>query len=742
MPQRPLRHSLHLRLIGIILLVISPFVVLEVGRSINAHLERQKTQSELSQSLAVSLIGHHERSFLAAQLALATLANAPAVRGTDPQRCMDALVQASERHNGMFVNIARALPDGRVECAHRFSPAQVPTNAMGALERALVSAAPATGAAARSQVHGYPILPLAQPILGDDGQVRAVLMAGVSLNWMERAIEADDRLKGAQVLMTDATGTLLAAQPPQPDLLGERLPRWSIEAQNGADASGSTLLLSLPEADQRLYGFAASPDGLNVAVGLPRLGLEDDVRLRILTSAWFFLSAVALALLISRLFIKAWFLTPLKPLQQAAERISGGNFEDRLGPPYSGPDEIRDLARAFDYMTNSIAERELDLMNSQTQLLVRRQSEERYRTLVDQSPQAIIVLSGGQVVFANDRALILFGAEHSAELVGTPLEDLVTAVSLASLEKALAPAYAGITAPTITETTLCRLDGVSFIAEITAVPVHYNGQSALHVVIRDITARKEMEAHMTQASRLTTLNELAAGLAHELSQPLNILRMASEGMESASPLPLPAPVTERLRLIAEQAKRMGELIDTMRVFSHSDPGPPLPFDAVDATRAACALMTPTLEQAGIAFDVYIDSGEGIVLGRRIHVEQIVLNLLTNARDAVLAWKDSGEAPTPWGPQVYVTARTLPQEKAVVIMVGDNGPGIPSDRAERIFDPFYTTKAPGKGSGLGLSISFSLAEAMGGTLTMVRPDKASPSGASFVLRLPLYSKIER
>jgi hypothetical protein len=235
---------------------------------------------------------------------------------------------------------------------------------------------------------------------------------------------------------------------------------------------------------------------------------------------------------------------------------------------------------------------------------------------------------------------------------------------------------------------------------------------------------------------------MASGMAHELSQPLNIIHMTAEGalieLDSVRPAaadPSPealAPTLQSLHdavnRIANQAGRMGQVLDHIRIFSRRDSGPAELFDAAVVMRRAQDSLQSSVPDALTA----------PVMGHPVQLEQVLINLLINAKEAVLASRNgsptSARSPRGW---IRLAAQRLGSD--LQIQIQDSGSGIPDDQLARLFEPFYTTKDAGGGPGLGLSVAYGIITTMGGKLTA---QNSAHGGAVFELRIPHLLFIER
>ena len=235
--------------------------------------------------------------------------------------------------------------------------------------------------------------------------------------------------------------------------------------------------------------------------------------------------------------------------------------------------------------------------------------------------------------------------------------------------------------------------------------------------------RKESAAQIIQASKLATLGEMATSVAHELNQPLSIIRMAAGNTRRRMSKNTAGPeyLIDKLERIEEQTSRAAAIIDHMRMFGREATEDPELIDPRSAVMNALDLMGEQLRLEGISVVTQLAEDCPSVLGHAIQMEQVVLNLLTNARDAMS--ERDGES--------KITLRVFSDHKDVHIISEDTGGGIAEEALPRIFEPFYTTKEMGKGTGLGLSVGYGIVRDMDGT---IRAENIG-DGARFSITLP-------
>lgn len=301
------------------------------------------------------------------------------------------------------------------------------------------------------------------------------------------------------------------------------------------------------------------------------------------------------------------------------------------------------------------------------------------------------------------------GAEHDDDPLGAGIAELtavLTRVAAGDLEARAPRSYAGD-----------PLDVLAFAVNATLEELAI-GFDELR---RERDELRRMNEALVHTEKLAALGELAGGIAHELNQPLTVLRALASILRARKA----PPTKEEIELIGNAAARMSRIVDGVRTFARqgdlrlqpTDPRAPLE----DAMQLVVAAVVPT----GVVLETEIEDELPAISADRERLSQVLVNLLTNALDAVVP-----------DPRRSVAARVLVRvsvhEEHVVYRVTDTGPGIAPEVRDRLFQPFFTTKERGKGTGLGLSVSLGIVREHGGSIAY----EAAPSGgASFVVRIP-------
>lgn len=232
---------------------------------------------------------------------------------------------------------------------------------------------------------------------------------------------------------------------------------------------------------------------------------------------------------------------------------------------------------------------------------------------------------------------------------------------------------------------------------------------------------EEQRVLQMHTDRLRSLGEMAAGIAHELNQPLVGVRGLAEhlllGMERGWDLP-PEKVREKLSLVVEQADRMTHIIEHVRTFAREAGKPDrCPTQVNDVIRSAISMLGAQLQSHGITLATELDSDLPAVLANPFSLEEVVLNLISNARDAVEQRMETAKPAPNEQPDILLRTQVLRSGEGefLELQIIDSGDGVPEEVIERVFEPFFTTKPPGQGTGLGLSICKSIVEQFDGTI---------------------------
>ena len=399
------------------------------------------------------------------------------------------------------------------------------------------------------------------------------------------------------------------------------------------------------------------------------------------------------------------------------------NFSAAARRPADYGDAERGLVRLVAAQMQSILERNR----------LRREAEvadAQFHALFDRSVDAIVIHREGRFLEANPAALELLGVESFEQLAEMPLFDFVpkeedqatAAARIALLAKGEVPG------PPF-ELTIRRVDGELRTVESMGVPVERADGLAALTLVRDVTERRRARKQLMQAERLASVGSLAAGVAHELNNPLAYVIANLEVVEEevdefagGSPSQRLREIQDAIREAREGAEKARRIVRDLRTFSRVEEERRVPVDVHRLIDVAANMALNEIRHRARLLKEYGDVP--LVEADEARLTQVLVNLLVNAAHAI---------PEGAVDENEVTVRTDTDEQGRCrIRVLDTGTGIPEEVRSRIFDPFFTTKPVGVGTGLGLSLSHSILESVGGT---IEADNRAEGGAVFTISLP-------
>jgi PAS domain S-box-containing protein len=325
-------------------------------------------------------------------------------------------------------------------------------------------------------------------------------------------------------------------------------------------------------------------------------------------------------------------------------------------------------------------------------------NEARFRELIESAPEPIGIVRGGRFVYANRAYFSTLGFADATSLYATDINSLLDPeqAAIRDAREALITSHASPPAPQTYRVR--RHDGTVVLLEVNAVQFEYEGRASVLTIARDITARRRLEMQLVQADRLAALGTMAAGVAHEINNPLAYVMLNLEWIARKLPTTTSDPASiGRLVDIVEEARhgaqRVSTIVRELRSFSRADGETRHRMDLAAVVQAAIRITAHEIRHRARL----VTSFEPVrpVWANEARLEQVVINLLMNAAQAVPEARAERN-------EIRVVLRQAADRRAV-LEVSDNGEGIPPEFLPRIFDPFFTTKPVGLGTGLGLSI---------------------------------------
>jgi PAS domain S-box-containing protein len=366
-----------------------------------------------------------------------------------------------------------------------------------------------------------------------------------------------------------------------------------------------------------------------------------------------------------------------------------------------------------------------------------RESEDRFRQVVESSPVGIFIQTEGIHRYFNPAALALLGAESASQVVGRGYMEVIHPDSRASVmararivreEKKPVPFH---------EERLLRLDGSAADAEITAVPFVFEGRDGALVFLRDIATRKQeeekrraLEQQLLQAQKMEAVGRLAGGVAHDFNNLLMVIQSYTELLQDS--LPADDNLRESTEQVLKATRRAASLTGQMLAFSRKQIINPVRLD-LNAVIGETAAMLKRLIGEDVEIRLMLASSWSVEADSD-QIVQVLMNLCVNSRDAMpdggtlsIATENISVGAAP----IAACPHIAPGEY-VKLSVTDTGTGISQPQQQQIFEPFFTTKEVGKGTGLGLAMVYGIAQQNGGYV-WVESDPGH--GACFSLCLP-------
>ncbi len=356
-----------------------------------------------------------------------------------------------------------------------------------------------------------------------------------------------------------------------------------------------------------------------------------------------------------------------------------------------------------------------------------RSSEQRFRELVEAAPEAVVVVAGNKLLYVNRALVRILGYDGPEEVVATPLRDLLLPRDFADyLERAArGPASNQRLGPRAYH--FIHRDGTVVTLEVSSIPIEFDGAAALLGFGRDVTDRARLQAKLVQADRMATVGTLAAGVAHEVNNPLAYVLLNLGSLAKELPALLPEGeardrVMQMLTAAQDGTERVATIVRDLRAVSRWDGEGSRLVDLRRVLEATTNIAGSELrERARLVLEL---DETPPVLANEGRLGQVFLNLLLNAAQAIPKGRPDDN-------EVRVTL-AFEGERDVVVAISDTGAGIPQEQLERVFEPFFTTRPFGSGTGLGLSICQGIVTASDGTLTV---ESEVGRGTTFRVKLP-------
>ena len=506
-------------------------------------------------------------------------------------------------------------------------------------------------------------------------------------------------------------------------------PRWRV----GTEETTAGLILHSDLVQQNVFHYAFPLKYSVVSWGYLYLGVSLEDFNQEITTMYVIMFLLSLFCLVTGLigaYVFARKLTrPILALRQATNQLARGDLSVRAR--IATRDELDDLAAAFNQMAENLEKTTV--------------SKDFVGNILETMTESLVVTSAtGTIRMVNQATLKLLGyAEH--ELLDQPLNMLFGGEETL-FQESWVDGLRHKGAEHNRERIFCAKTGGRIPVLFSAALMYSDDQiQGIVCVALDIRQRKideerlgeayndlkEAQSQLVQSAKLASIGELAAGVAHELNQPLMVIRTTIQFLARSLKKQRLGPddMLEHLEPVERNTKRMMNIIDHLRTFSRQSQTYFSPVDVNRLLEESFLMVGEQLRLRNITVEKDFTPDLPDVTGHANQLEQVFLNLITNARDAIAAHAESGGT-------LEITTRISDTRKdGIEIVFKDSGGGIPAEHLEKIFDPFFTTKEVGKGTGLGLSISYGIIKEHQGEIQVA---ETGPAGTTFVIRLPVKS----
>jgi PAS domain S-box-containing protein len=571
---------------------------------------------------------------------------------------------------------------------------------------------------------------VAQPVLDDQHQLKGVVVASIDLKWLIEQLDKIKMIENATLNVLDRNGTVLYRYPDPEKWIGKDTSDLKITKTTLAQGEGIMIAEGV-DGQTRLYAFTpvqGTDKGMYVRYGVSLASAFADINLMLTRNV------IALLIIACMAVAVAWFggnyfiMHRIRTLMRATDELAKGNLRARVDVA-DQKDEIGQLGHSFNAMATALGRHSNEQKLTEEALI---RSEEKYRTLFEESKDAIFMSTPeGTYLDINPAGLELFGYSSKEELFKVNISKDIylypehrDTYQNILMEKGYVKDY---------EIEMKRKDGKKLtVLSTTTVVRNRNGDIvAYRGIMRDITEHKRLEQQLLQAQKMEAVGQLAGGIAHDFNNILTAI--SGYGNLLKKKMSNEAVLKEYIEQILDAASRATEVTRSLLAFSRKQIMNPQPVDVNDIVKKFEKLLSRIIGE-DIEVITKLASGDVVCLADAGRIEQVLMNLATNARDAM---SRGGKLTLGTGlvelDDDFIRDHGYGNRGTYAfISVSDTGIGMKQETLVKIFEPFFTTKDTGKGTGLGLAMVYGIIKQHDGYITVYsKPDV----GTTFRIYLP-------
>ncbi len=698
--------SLRARLLILVILAIIPTLGLLVytaseqrnQKEIEIRAETMRTAKLAANNIEQLLEGAHQ--------ILEVLSELPAVQNHDAASC-NAYFADFKKKLPMYGNIAAIDLKGDIFCSA--TPLKKKVNVSDRLyfQTAVQKKQLTLGEYQLSRIDNRPTILLASPVLDKTHVLKAVVYVAIDLAWFKEQLNKIKLPDQSTLTIVDHSGTLLYRYPDPDAWMGKSVARYSLAQAILMQNEGISVDRGVDDM-WRIYAFTpvqGTDNGMHVVFGTSRAAAFFKINQTLMKSLLTLLVIAGLTLALAWIGGSYFILRRMKVLTKATEDLSQGNLGVRVNVA-GHHDEISQLGDSFNGMAEA-----LERQNEE-----RKKSEKNYRTLFEESKDAIFISTPqGRYLDVNPAAIDLLGYASKEEMLRLDIntdifvnpEDRKAYMQVLE-ERGFVKDY---------ELEFKRKDGkkLTVLSTVTALRNDEGVIIAYRGINHDITERKRLEQQLKQAQKMEAVGQLAGGIAHDFNNVLSAILGYGELLKRK--IGTDATAREYAEQILTAGGRAAEVTRSLLAFSRKQVMNPTLLNINDLILKFKKLLSRIIGE-DIEMTTDLADKEIITLADASQMEQVLMNLATNARDAM-----------PQGGQLNFRTKLVELDQAFIrahgtgkpgiyalISVCDTGTGMTKETLEKVFDPFFTTKEPGKGTGLGLAMVYGIIKQHEGYIT--------------------------